>query len=487
MRTALTPTASAPAGDAAPQRGQMSVLTLAGLVVGSVVGAGVFSLPGQFAQTTGVLGTLLVWAIAGVGMLSVALVFATLATRRPDLDSGVYAYARAGFGSYPGFLSAFGYWASACGGNVTYWVLISATLSTLFPSLGAGNTLSATLLSSAGIWLFHALVSRGVREAAALNRVVTAAKVVPLALFLVLAAFAFDADIFIGNLSVTGQGSLFDQLRNTMLVTVFVFMGIEGASVYSRHARRRSDVGRATVLGYLAVLAVFASVTIVSFGVVPRGELAAMEPSTAGVLEAAYGAWGGTLISVGLIVSVLGAYLAWTLMAAEVMSVAATEGEMPAALGRPHPRTGVPTRALLMSSGMVQVLVILVHFSEDAFNFSLSLTSSLLLVPLTLSAAYAVKLALTGETYADEPGRRRRDLAIASVALLYTLFLLVAAGWQYLLVTLVVYLPSSILFVMARRERGERAFVGREIVVLALGTAGALVGVWALATGAITI
>ncbi|WP_270891708.1 amino acid permease [Streptomyces sp. DHE17-7] len=104
-----------------------------------------------------------------------------------------------------------------------------------------------------------------------------------------------------------------------MLATVFVFLGVEGASVYSRHAERRSDVGRATVLGFLSVFAVFASVTIVSYGIMPMAEIAELrQPSMAGVLEEAVGTWGRVFVSVGLIVSVLGAYLAWTLMAPKV-------------------------------------------------------------------------------------------------------------------------------------------------------------------------
>src|SRR5262249_11662989 len=97
---------------------KLPLMTLAAMVVGSMVGAGVFSLPRNFAQATGVYGALIAWAIAGFGMLMLALVFQNLAVRKPDLDAGVYAYAKAGFGHYLGFFSAFGYWASACVGNV---------------------------------------------------------------------------------------------------------------------------------------------------------------------------------------------------------------------------------------------------------------------------------------------------------------------------------------------------------------------------------
>ena len=113
--------------EAAPAA-KLTLVTLSMMVVGSMVGAGVFSLPRRFAQETGVAGALIAWAVAGSGMLMLAFVFQTLAVSRPDLDAGVYAYAKAGFGEYLGFFSAFGYWASACVGNVTYWVLIMSTI-----------------------------------------------------------------------------------------------------------------------------------------------------------------------------------------------------------------------------------------------------------------------------------------------------------------------------------------------------------------------
>src|SRR5690242_1495347 len=147
--------------DLAPQTStvqKLTFLTMTSMVVGSMVGAGVFSLPRRFAQETGVLGALIAWVIAGTGMLMLALVFQTLAIRRPQLDAGVYAYAKAGFGEYPGFFSAFGYWASACVGNVTYWVLIMSTIGAIAPALGAGDTVLAIALSSIGLWLFFSLI-----------------------------------------------------------------------------------------------------------------------------------------------------------------------------------------------------------------------------------------------------------------------------------------------------------------------------------------
>ncbi|MER6118653.1 basic amino acid/polyamine antiporter [Streptomyces sp. NPDC001743] len=471
-------------GAAARPAVKLTLLTLTAMVVGSMVGAGVFSLPRRFAQETGVAGALIAWAVAGAGMLMLAFVFQTLAVRRPDLDAGVYAYAKAGFGEYLGFFSAFGYWASACVGNVTYWVLIMSTVGAVAPVLGDGDTVTAVVISSAGLWGFFLLIRRGVKEAAAINRIVTVAKIVPIVFFVILALFYFEPSVFADNFfGADYAGSLFNQVRGTMLATVFVFLGVEGASVYSRHAKRREDVGRATVLGFLSVFAVFASVTIVSYGLLPMADIADLrQPSMAGVLESAVGTWGEVFISVGLIVSVLGAYLAWTLMAAEVLFVAAKDKDMPRFLAR---STGadVPDNALLLTTCLSQVVLVVTLFSEDAFNFALDLTSALSLIPFLLAAAFAAKIARR-PGLPDVVGRSTRgELVVALVATVYTVFLLFAAGLKFVLVSFILYAPATVLFVMSRREQGRRVFSPGEAVICAVTVAGAAAGLAALAIG----
>lgn len=237
------------ANESTPTQGpgvqKLPLVTLTAMVVGSMVGAGVFSLPARFSSETGIAGALVAWAIAGTGMLMLAFVFQTLAIRKPKLDAGVYAYAKAGFGEYLGFFSAFGYWTSACVGNVTYWVLIMSTVGGIIPGLGAGDTVLAVLASTAGVWVFYWLIRRGVREAALLNRIVTIAKVVPILVFILLALFVLDTDVFAANFRTGGEGGwLFEQVRGTMLVTVFVFLGLkEPVSTHDTRSDARTSVG----------------------------------------------------------------------------------------------------------------------------------------------------------------------------------------------------------------------------------------------------
>src|SRR5215471_1353779 len=128
-----------------PTDKKISLPLLTAMVVGGMIGAGIFSLPRTFAIAAGPFGALIAWLIAGTGMYMLARVFQALAERKPDLDAGVYAYAKAAFGNYPGFLSAFGYWIGSCIGNVSYWILIKSTLGAFFPVFGDGNTVVAIL------------------------------------------------------------------------------------------------------------------------------------------------------------------------------------------------------------------------------------------------------------------------------------------------------------------------------------------------------
>src|SRR5690606_2290750 len=188
----------------------------------------------------------------------------------------------------------------------------STRVSTRTRRLGSASTSASSRRSGTGrarAWATSPTGSSSCRRwapssrcsATAINRVVTVAKVLPIVAFVLLAVFLLDPQVLAENFRGYGiTGPLFEQVRGTMLATVFVFLGVEGASVYSRHARRREDVGRATVLGFLMVLSIFASVTIVSYGILPMEELAQLrQPSMAGVLEAAVGGWGAVFVSAG--------------------------------------------------------------------------------------------------------------------------------------------------------------------------------------------
>lgn len=463
---------------------------LVALVVGSMIGGGIFSLPQNMAASADVGAVLIGWAITAVGMLTLAFVFQTLANRKPELDAGVYAYAKAGFGDYMGFSSAWGYWISAWLGNVGYFVLLFSTLGFFFPMFGEGNTPAAIVGASVLLWAVHFLVLRGIKEAAFINLVTTVAKVVPLLMFIVLAGVAFKADIFTRD--VWGEmnpdlGSVMDQVRNMMLVTVWVFIGIEGASIYSARAEKRSDVGKATIIGFLGVLAILVMVNVLSMGVMSQPELAKLpNPSMAGVLEHVVGHWGAVLISVGLVVSLLGALLSWVLLCAEIMFAGARDHTMPNFLKKENAQH-VPVNALWLTNAMVQLFLVVTLFAASTYTSLIYLATSMILVPYFWSAAYGVLLSVRGETYENAPGERRKDLIIASIALIYAVWLLYAGGLKYLLLSALLYAPGALFFAKAKREQGLAVFTTPEKVIFATVMVGALIAAYGLYSGFLTL
>ncbi|MBH5384801.1 basic amino acid/polyamine antiporter [Bradyrhizobium diversitatis] len=469
---------------------KLSRNALIALVIGSMVGSGIFALPAQFGRTTGALGAIIAWMIAGTGMLMLAFVFQTLSHRKPDLDAGIYAYARAGFGEYIGFASAVGYWIGCCLADVACLVLIKATLGQFFPVFGDGSTAVAIASASVLLWGVHVLLLRGIKNAAALNTIATYAKIVPILLFIAAAAIAFDGRLFSLNFAGAEQpehSNVLTQVRGTMLLTVFVFVGIEGASVYSRYARSRSDVGFATVAGFLAVLSLLVLVTLLSYGVLPRRELADLPtPSMAGVMEAMVGGWGGVFISVALLISVLGNYLSWSLLAAEVLHSAAVQRTMPSFLATVNAHK-VPTGALWLTNCVIQTFLLVTWFAEYAFTLALKMTSAMTLIPYLFVAAYGLKLAWTGECYRAGERARLGDWIRSAVATFYAAGMIYAGGLKFLLLSSILYAPGTLLFLLAKRERKETPFRPFEAILFAAITVAACAGVYALSTGAISV
>jgi arginine:ornithine antiporter/lysine permease len=208
-------------------------------------------------------------------------------------------------------------------------------------------------------------------------------------------------------------------------------------------------------------------------------------PSLAGALELAVGHWGAIMISIGVLVSVLGAYLAWSLICAEVLFAAAKSNDMPKLFGAQNANK-VPANALWLTNIVVSLFVISTYWSQDAFNFMLDMTSVTALLPYLLVAGYGVLLARSGVGYEATPNERGRDQVIAWIAVIYTLVMFVAAGLKYVLLLAVLLVPGTILYVWARRELNARLFTPVELIVFGVTVVAGAIGAWGLVTGTIT-
>ena len=468
---------------------KLTLMPLVALVVGSMIGGGVFNLPSDMSRHASPGAIIIGWAITGIGMLMLAFVYQGLAVRKPDLNAGPYAYAKAGFGEFIGFNSAWGYWISAFLGNVAYAVAIFSALSYFLPFFGGGNNTPSIIGASICLWLIHSLVLNGVKQAAFVNIVTTVAKLVPLFLFVLVGLVAFNWDKFHfdfwgqGVGGSAGLGPVLDQAKSTMLVTLWVFIGIEGASVYSSRAANRSDVGRATLLGFAGALGIYVLVSLLARGLMPQAELAGLKiPSMAGVFESVVGPWGAALINIGLIVSVGGAFLAWTMLCAEIPYVCGKEGTFPKWFAGENAK-GSPANSLWITNGLIQLFLILSYFSTNAYNFFYFIASVAILPPYVFSGAYALKLALTGETYGAADMNRNRDIIVGAVSTIYGIWLVYAAGLQYLLMCMVLFAPGILVYFKARQERGARAFTTLEAMIAAGIVILATLAGWLMWTG----
>lgn len=471
-------------------KNKLGLPALIALVIGSMLGGGVSSLPQNMAKGASPGAVMIGWLITGVGMLALAFVYQSLSTRKPQLDAGPYSYARAGFGDFVGFNSAWGYWLSAWIGNVSYVVLIFGALSYFFPAFGTeGNTWQGIIGASALLWIVHAIILMGVRQAAVINTVTTIAKLGPILIFIIAVLVAFRLPTF--NIDFWGMatptlGSVMAQVKSTMLVTLWVFIGIEGASVVSARAEKRADIGTATIIGFIVALAIYLLVSLLSFGVMSQPELAALPgaASMANVLEKAVGPWGSVLVRVGIVISVTGAFLSWTLFAAEIPYRAAKEGMMPTMFAKEN-INGSPAGSLWITNICVQLFLIITYFYNSTYLSLFYIASTAILVPYVLSGAYAFKLAITGESYGANEGRNK-DMIVGLVATVFGVWLIYAAGSRYLLMCALLYAPGIVIYWWARNGRGEKAFTAVEVLIAVLIVTAAAVSGYLMWTGALS-
>ena len=457
---------------------------LIAIVLGSMIGGGVFNLPSNMAGGAALGPVIIAWIITGFGMYFLANSFKSLSDIRPDLSSGIYSYAAEGFGKYVGFNSAWGYWLSAAIGNVSFAVLLMQALGFFFPVFLSGNNWQSILGGSIFIWVMNMIVRRGVKGATILNAISTVAKLVPLFLFIILLLYAFHWDKlsfdFWGDQNPK-LGSIFTQVESIMLVTLWAFVGIEGAVVISGRALNKSDVGKATLVGFVGAVLIYASISIFSFGIMNQAQLAALpDPSAAYVMKAMVGPWGAVVLNIGVIISILGAWVAWTIMTSEVPSSAAFQGVFPKIFSK-HNKHEAPVFALTLTSIIMQLTLVFAALEKNAFLAIISISGSMILIPYVLSTMYLVKI-----SFKNDALHISKKLAVqftGIIASVYAFWLIYAAGLKYILLSSILYSIGIFVYRKAWKEKndGTKLFNRQEkIIAISLLLLAAVSIVWLL-------
>lgn len=469
-------------------------------VITLIIGAGVFSLCGDMAAR-GADGQAIItaWSISGVGVLCLVLTFFALSRIKPNLKGGIYSYASEGFGQFVGFCSAWGYWISAILCTVSFSALLFSALAYFFPVFGAGNNLPSIIGASIIVWFYVLVVSRGVTEAAALNAVITISKLVPLFVALVAIIFLgkFNPDVFVANLSAvtvnpdTGATlSGIDKVTAALTTTMWVFIGIEGAVAISGRAKFSGDVGKATIIAFFCVLAIYLMVSLLSLGVLPLEDLAALEnPPMAQLMQAAVGDWGAILINIGVAMSLIGAMLGYTVLTAESPFEAAQQSACFPRIFAKTNEKGAPVATLVISAAVVEAFLIIMMFSDNTYQFFYVISAGMILPPYLLSAAYLVKLTFTesgsfaGKVNGSVP--LYRILGIVGVA--YSLLLCFATGATGLAIMSFLYAPGIAVYIWSKKEHGEKLLSSvSDKVVLAIIFVALVVSIFLAATGGLS-
>ena len=487
---AVAPKMTATTSAAEPKSRQLGLVLLTGVVVGSMIGGGSFNLPQNMAQGAGLGAVIIAWIVTLVGMFFLSNAFRTLADKRPDLTAGIYSYAREGFGKFAGFMMAWGYWISSFIGNVAFALLIMQILGYFFPVFGNGQNVPSLIGGSILIWAMCFLVLSGVKRAALLNVLASVINVVTISVALIIMA-AFSQ---VGNFSIDvwGQGanlgSVLGQVKSTMLVTLWVFIGIEGAVVVSDRARNKHDVGPATFIGLAVCTTLYALLSVLPFGTMTQATLSGLaNPSAAYVLKALVGEWGAIFVNVSLLISVLSCWVAWTILTAELPFMGARDKVFPKFLAAEN-RNAAAAPSLWLSSVLMQITIFVVLVAHDAWIWLISVAGVMILPPYLASTAYLWKYASTS-AYKGSAGETKRGSIVTGVlGTGYSAWLLYAAGPQYLLLSTIMFMVGIPVFWWAQKEqKAVVSFTTAEKVASGILVLAAIAAVVLFAKGIVSV
>ncbi|WP_053927400.1 amino acid permease [Streptomyces chattanoogensis] len=427
--------------------------TATALVMGNIIGGGIFLLPASVAPFGTV--SLLAFGVLTVGAVALALVFGRLAQRHPD-TGGPYVYAREAFGDFAGFLSAWSYWTMTWVSNAALAVAAVGYVHVLLPGHATPGT--DLVVALAALWLPALANFAGTRYVGAVQLVSTVLKFIPLLFIAVVGLFFFDPD----NLGAfhEGGGSAVGGLSAAAAILLYSYVGVESAAMSAGEVRDpERNVGRATVLGTVGAAVVYLLGTLAVFGTVAHNKLVHSTAPFSDAVNAMFGGhWGGTLVAGAAVISIIGALNGWTLMSAQSPYAAAKDGLFPAAFLTK--RRGVPTFGVLAASLLATALTVINYLigATGVFEILVLITTFSATVPYLLAAGAQIYFLLTGRRDKVRPARFARDLTLALVAFGFTFWLVAGAGYAAIYQGVLFLFAGILVYAVmaARRNVRER-------------------------------
>ncbi len=394
------------------------------LVVGNMIGSGIFLLPASLAAFGPI--SLLGWLLTSAGAIVLAIIFGRL-SKLVTKPGGPYAYCEVGYGEFAGFMIAWGYWIALWTGNAAVAVALVGYLGYLFPAIG-DNPMLGIATALIAIWFLTLVNIRGVAEAGRVQAITTIGKLVPLVAIGGLGLFWVQSENFV-PFNVSGQSEM-AAISAAAALTLWAYLGLESATVPSGDVLEpEKTIPRATIIGVLVTAAVYISVTFVAIGVVPSGELAASSAPLALVASTMWGVAGGLIVAVGAVISTFGTLNGFTLLTGQVPYGAAMDRVFPKSLGELS-SYGTPANALIVSNLLASILIVM-NFSKGlvgAFETIILLAVMSSLLPYALCAfAELMILFRKGESAAHAQGRIKIAV-LGSLGFAYSMWAIYGSG-----------------------------------------------------------
>jgi basic amino acid/polyamine antiporter, APA family len=432
----------------------LGVTSATGLVIGSIIGTGVFTMPAVLAGAG--TSSLIVLGVIALGAMLLAVLFGQLTRRVPKSDGGLYAYARYEFGDFAGYLTGWCYWVQAWAGNaaiVASWVFYVDALFGIDHPSGLANWGIALV----GLWVPAAVNLAGVRQMARFQNVTVVLKFLPL-LFVGVVGWFFVSKVNFGAFNASG-GSLYNAIGIAAGVALFSFIGVEVAAMTAKRVKNpRKNVGRASLLGTGASAIVYLLVAAAVMGLVPHHTLVNTGAPFVNAFGAIFnqGAWAGKLIAAVAVVSGIGALNGWTLVTTEVSRAAADDGLFPRQFAWTD-RNGTAWFGIVMAALLPSILMLWRYTTSTGltvFTELVDLTVVTVAIPYLFSACAQLAY-LVSRRRRVERWLLARDLSIAGAAVLFSTWVAFAAGYSAVYQAMVVVFLGIILyaFLKARRER----------------------------------
>lgn len=402
------------------------------LVVGGTIGSAVFMMPALVVPYGGV--GLLSLAAGGVGALFVAVTLGNL-SRRVTSSGGPYAYARAGLGDFAGFLIAWAYWISQWTTCAAMAIAFSAYLGRVLPMVAALPVL-AIAAGVAITWSVVATNVAGVRESGIVGLVTTLLKLAPLIVIGTVGLLCADSK----NLPPwnPGGGDSLYLFASAFGLTFWNYIGIESATVPAEDVLdSQKTISRALVLGTLTIIVLYLLVAFATMGIIPASVLATSDSPLADVGKRIAGSWGGTFVTVGALISIVGALNITVLCAGQMSMVAARDQVFPAFFKRMTARNTPGVSYIIV--GVLTTAMILMNYTKGligAYKFIILIATLTSVIPYAFGAVAALLLDVRDR---QMPRRRRiREATTAVVAFVVCFWVIATAGqesvyWVFLL------------------------------------------------------